>query len=346
MARTGISKKQVQAAKAALKARQQAVTIDAVRAELGNTGSKTTISRYLNELDQNHQVKMDNLDALSAELGQLIGQVANRLEEEAKERIEQNEARYQNEREQWQTQKQELEDALASAQAQSASLIAQVNELESIGASLREEREQLRISLGQATEKESGLHQRLSERQAHIASLEQKHTHAREALEHFRAATKTQREQDLQRHEHQVQLVQAELRKAQQQVAVVQESLDKAMHNHASLEARLQVTHEQLSSARQNLEKEQQHAAQLKSELTVIQGNLKQKEVVVIAQSEKLAGYKRQVLTQQAEMEQLRHSNIQLSTALKAKETFVEQLLQIKSLTQLTAVQTDRDEGG
>lgn len=45
-------------------------------------------------------------------------------------------------------------------------------------------------------------------------------------------------------------------------------------------------------------------------------------------------------------MEQLRHSNIQLSTALKAKETFVEQLLQIKSLTQLTAVQTDRDEGG
>lgn len=274
MARTGISKKQVQAAKAALKARQQAVTIDAVRAELGNTGSKTTISRYLNELDQNHQVKMDNLDALSAELGQLIGQVANRLQEEAKERIEQNEARYQNEREQWQTQKQELEDALASAQAQSASLIAQVNELESIGASLREEREQLRISLGQATEKESGLHQRLSERQAHIASLEQKHTHAREALEHFRAATKTQREQDLQRHEHQVQLVQAELRKAQQQVAVVQESLDKAMHNHASLEARLQVTHEQLSSARQNLEKEQQHAAQLKSELTVIQGNL------------------------------------------------------------------------
>ena len=346
MARTGISKKQVQAAKAALKARQQAVTIDAVRTELGNTGSKTTISRYLNELEAQTQGQTDNLAALSDEMGQLIGQIANRLQEEAKERIEQNEARYQNEREQWQTQKQELEDALANAQTQNASLIAQVNELESIGTSLREEREQLRISLGQATEKESGLHQRLSERQDHIASLEQKHTHAREALEHFRAATKTQREQDLQRHEHQVQLVQAELRKAQQQVAVVQESLDKAVHNHASLEARLQVTHEQLSSARQNLQKEQQHAAQLKSELTVMQGNLKQKEVAVIAQSEKLAGYKRQLLTQQAEMEQLRHSNIQLSTELKANETFVEQLLQIKSLTQLTAVQTDRDERG
>ena len=51
MARGGINKALVQHARAALLGRGRRPSIDAVRIELGNTGSKTTISRYLKELD-------------------------------------------------------------------------------------------------------------------------------------------------------------------------------------------------------------------------------------------------------------------------------------------------------
>ena len=51
MARGGINKIVVQAARLAILARGENPSIDAIRIELGNTGSKTTIHRYLKELD-------------------------------------------------------------------------------------------------------------------------------------------------------------------------------------------------------------------------------------------------------------------------------------------------------
>ncbi|MEX5590898.1 integrase, partial [Pseudomonas urmiensis] len=45
---------------------------------------------------------------------------------------------------------------------------------------------------------------RVLEKDGQIQSLEQKHAHAREALEHYRASVKEQRDQDLNRHESQV----------------------------------------------------------------------------------------------------------------------------------------------
>lgn len=51
MARGGINKVVVQQARQALIARGENPSIDAIRIELGNTGSKTTIHRYLKELN-------------------------------------------------------------------------------------------------------------------------------------------------------------------------------------------------------------------------------------------------------------------------------------------------------
>ncbi|AFM65147.1 TPA: cointegrate resolution protein T [Pseudomonas aeruginosa] len=47
MARGGINKALVQKARQAILARGENPSIDAIRVELGNTGSKTTIHRYL-----------------------------------------------------------------------------------------------------------------------------------------------------------------------------------------------------------------------------------------------------------------------------------------------------------
>ena len=51
MARGGINKALVQKAYQTILARGSNPSIDAIRVELGNTGSKTTIHRYLKELE-------------------------------------------------------------------------------------------------------------------------------------------------------------------------------------------------------------------------------------------------------------------------------------------------------
>jgi len=63
-------------------------------------------------------------------------------------------------------------------------------------------------------ERGAGLEARLAEQAAHRQSLEQKHSQAREALEHFRQSAKEQRDAESRRHEHQVQGLQVELRQA------------------------------------------------------------------------------------------------------------------------------------
>lgn len=52
MARSGLYKSDVQKARDALQAQGKHPSVDAVRVALGNTGSKTTIHRYLKELEE------------------------------------------------------------------------------------------------------------------------------------------------------------------------------------------------------------------------------------------------------------------------------------------------------
>jgi chromosome segregation ATPase len=66
---------------------------------------------------------------------------------------------------------------------------------------------------------------RVHEKDEQIRSLEEKHLHARDALEHYRNAIKEQREQEQCRHEGQLQQVQVELRQLQQIQIIKQDEL-------------------------------------------------------------------------------------------------------------------------
>ncbi|UTL89178.1 DNA-binding protein [Pseudomonas fluorescens] len=103
MARAGINKALVQRARDALLARGLSPSIEAVRAELGHTGSKTTILRYLRELDvaEPHPPQVN----LSEELQALLQSLAERLANEAqatvavdRARLERQQAAYQQQR--------------------------------------------------------------------------------------------------------------------------------------------------------------------------------------------------------------------------------------------------------
>ncbi|MDO7903697.1 DNA-binding protein [Pseudomonas sp. K1(2024)] len=270
MARGGINKAVVQRARQALIARGEHPSIDAVRIELGNTGSKTTIHRYLKELDA--QLPVQSAPALGETLGRYVQQLADQLNEEAEARVALAQAAFDAQIEQMRTQLSLAEQALVAAdqqqQIQASALQSQSERLETTLASLQSE--QLRsASLNQSL---GELKVRLNDKAEQIRSLEDKHRNARDALEHYRSASREQREQDQRRHEAQVQQLQVELRQMQQGMVVRQEELTRLHRDNE----RLSVENRQQQAERKQLDEQlEQRDAQvqgLRSILAQAQG--------------------------------------------------------------------------
>ncbi|MCH2864426.1 DNA-binding protein, partial [Listeria monocytogenes] len=83
MARGGINKALVQKARQAILARGENPSIDAIRVELGNTGSKTPLHRYLKDLEDADRGRNAAALPLSEQLANLVAQLADQLKEEA-----------------------------------------------------------------------------------------------------------------------------------------------------------------------------------------------------------------------------------------------------------------------
>jgi SOS-response transcriptional repressor LexA len=95
MARGGINKALVAKAREAVLARGENPSIDAVRIELGNTGAKSTIHRYLKELEEEESTRLDDEVLLSQPIKELIARLASRLQEEARELVDESKVRYE-----------------------------------------------------------------------------------------------------------------------------------------------------------------------------------------------------------------------------------------------------------
>lgn len=225
MARGGVNKATVQTARLALIARGEHPSIDAVRIEMGNTGSKTTIHRYLKELDDADLRRGAPQETIGDELTELVARLAQRLQEQAQERIDQAQSAFDMRQN---TLQEELEATRKELGGLSQRCSDQVQQLEQQNATLLATREQLQeqqtehARLLQACQ---DMTTRLQVKDGQIRSLEEKHVHARDALEHYRSSIKEQRDQELRRHEGQVQQVQMELRQAQQSALVRQEEI-------------------------------------------------------------------------------------------------------------------------
>lgn len=220
MARGGVNKVIVQKAREALLARGENPSIDAVRVELGNTGSKTTIHRYLKELDEVDQRRGAPQQTLSDELGNLVARLAQRLKEEGEEQIERALAAADADKSELSEQLKASQHTLGQLQQQFAiqriALETESSELQTCRTTLQaEQTRNARLSQSNVD-----LEVRLKEKDEQIRSLEEKHLHARDALEHYRNAIKEQREQEQRRHEGQLQQVQVELRQLQQMQVV------------------------------------------------------------------------------------------------------------------------------
>ena len=255
MARSGIYKSEVVRARNKLLATGVNPSIDAVRAELGNTGSKTTIHRYLKEIEEEEGGITGTKVAVSEAIQDLVGRLAARLNEEADARST---------------------EALAVSAVSIARSQQEITTLKEEGLATRVQLEQAQRSLAtekanhtktqealsnktldatQLSQRVMGLQERLDGEERHRQSLEEKHQHAREALEHFRTSAKEQREQEQRQHDQQVQYLQTELRKITDTLTGKQQELMRVQQEGVRLIGDLSRVQAELHQAQEELRK-------------------------------------------------------------------------------------------
>ena len=267
MARGGINKAVVQTARLAILARGENPSIDAVRIEMGNTGSKTTIHRYLKELDDSETRLTITEAPIDDELGELVARLAQRLKEKAQEPIDLALAQFEQQKATLLAQVQALEEARGQLKQQldiqAAALAEESAALQTATTSLQTEQTR-NAGLSQAC---SDYELRINDKDEQIRSLEDKHLHARDALEHYRNAVKEQREQEQRRHEGQLQQVQAELRQAQQSAMVRQDEITQLHRDNERLLIEHRVTSKELTALQEQSRKEQAQQHTLNEQL-------------------------------------------------------------------------------
>lgn len=282
MARGGINKAVVQTARLAILARGENPSIDAVRIEMGNTGSKTTIHRYLKELDDSETRLTITQAPIDDELGELVARLAQRLKDKAQEPIDAALAQFEQQKAALLAQVQTLEEAHGQLKQQldiqAAALAEESAALQTASTSLQTEQTR-NAGLSQAC---SDYELRMNDKDEQIRSLEDKHLHARDALEHYRNALKEQREQEQRRHEGQLQQVQAELRQAQQSAMVRQDEITQLHRDNERLLIEHRVTSKELTALQEQSRKEQaqqqtlsEQLGRMESERTLLQERLR-----------------------------------------------------------------------
>jgi len=273
MARSGLYKSDVKKARDALIVQGRNPSVDAVRVELGNTGSKTTIHKYLKELEEEDGGASGKRASISDSLQDLVERLAAKLHEEAATQIE-------TARQEFDEKAHTHETALLAAQQENSKMLAHMRELEAAF----EQQDGALVTVREALQREStarhvaeqlatDLKERLTENDAHRQSIEEKHQHARDALEHYRQSVKEQREADARRHEQQAQQLQAELRLAQQTISVKQEETTRLNQEGVRLVA-------ELSHTRQGLHETQEAAQRFACQIELLRATAQQHDIL------------------------------------------------------------------
>jgi len=305
MARGGINKSLVKDARDTILLRGDNPSIDMIRIEMGNTGSKTTIHRYLKELEEEEGSRLDDTTLLSQTLRDMIAKVANQLQLEAKQLVVSSSEKYEAQLEKARSDIALLQKSLSETTEQRDKSIEngsqKEKELNALQQKLQRESD-FRISLEEKLRAEQT---RLHDKEEHIKSLEEKHLQAREALEHFRQSAKEQREQEISRHEQQVQQLQAENRQLSQIVRLKQNEITQLNKDNGRLANQFSENDKQLREiSRVNKELENKLATSLESEKSAID------------QREKLLQLKKS----------LEHENNQLKVESETHKTLIEDI--------------------
>jgi DNA repair exonuclease SbcCD ATPase subunit len=252
MARAGIYKSEVLRARDKLLATGRHPSIDAVREELG-TGSKSTIHRYLKEIEEEEGGATGTRVAVSEAIQDLVGRLAARVNEEAEERVTAAQAKHAEQVSQHQQATAALKIEVQSTRQQLEHTQRTLAEEKTAHGKTSEALSHKTLESTQLAQQVLDLQERLAAEERHRQSLEEKHQHARQALEHFRQSTKEQRDQDQRKHEQQLQYLQAELRTMNEIWATKQQEAVHTLQDNARLMGDLSRAQADLHQAQEEL---------------------------------------------------------------------------------------------
>lgn len=266
MARGGVNKAVVKIARNTLLARGVHPSIDAVRVELGNTGSKTTIQRYLKELSEAETPEPEM--PLDEELVRYIGSLVERLKQAAHSALARDRAAFEREQTAARHQREIEQAGIEQLQQAHASLTEAHREGVAHEQTLTDQLKSCELERQRLHEAHQQQLRLLEERAAQVISLEQKHRYTQEALEHFRTEHVQQREQELQRHDQQILQLQREARTALEQMRSKQDELGQLYLDLERMSAEQRRSHQEIYRLENALQtgKEQLQAAQLERE--------------------------------------------------------------------------------
>ncbi len=327
MARGGINKVLVKQAREALIGKGQNPSIDAIRVALGNTGSKSTIHRYLREIEEESATVLDNQALLSQPIQELVGRLASRLKEEAQVAIDEDKKHYDLKISTLVAKTEEQQGIIAAANTQAA------NQDQALANALmhiedhKKNAEALNISLAKAAQSNAKLQTILEEKQNHIDSLEDKHRHNREAMAHYRQSVKEQREQDQRQQEQHTQQLHAEIRTLNQVVSVKQADITQLNKDNGRL-AEQQVAAQKTARELEAASTKAQNLLDTQlSKCSTLEGQLAQLRTHTHTQSIEIKKLKESIAPLQAWKEDKQINLAKLEAEVAVKTQIVEQLI-------------------
>lgn len=197
MARAGILYSQVAKAATALAAAGANPTVDAVRAALGDTGSRSTIGPMLRQWRHEHQDQATAAAAsLPADLLETVQAVHQRIEGRAQARIDEAYAAHERERVEMAQQLASAREAGKALRAERDDLTSQLEAARDMLERVQKERHEATTQVARLEADRDGQLQRLADRAAEITLLAGQLTSAREQFEHYQDAASAQRERD------------------------------------------------------------------------------------------------------------------------------------------------------
>lgn len=325
MARGGIYKSEVVRARDRLLAQGRHPSLDAIRIELGNTGSKSTIQKYLKEIEEEEATKTGGKVAVSEAIQDLVLRLAERLQDEADQRIVQLTAQHAQEL-------QVAQQATRAAQDEAATLHKALEQCRNETVAEKARYQELSgeylastQARAQAEQRASDLHLHLQAEVQHRTSIEGKYADARSSLEHFREAAKDQREREARQHENQVQFLQQEIHSLKQSVT---EHQTKCVHANQEL-ARLTS---ELGAARRELAQAEQARSQLIAASEKLAAARSEREAFrqqLDAERRRAGGLAEEAEKLRAQARQLEAELVALRASQQATEQIREQLAQL-----------------
>lgn len=274
MARGGINKVLVKRARQTLLARGENPSLDALRIELGNTGSKTTIHRYLKELEAADAGHLSTAKPLSDQLTVLVAQLSEQLQDDANEIVTQAHERWTQERTEYAEKIRQAEVRIQQQGLDTETLDNQLKEERLARHQAMQQLQQAQIENARLLQANQDLTTRLADRDEQIRSLEEKHQHARAALEHYREAVLMQREQEQRRHETQAQQLQMESRQLQQTLMVKQDDVTQLNRDNERLLTEARLLQKEKFCQQENIKLQTIEIAALNNRLTKSQTTL------------------------------------------------------------------------